>query len=242
MSQEGARENEEYTWINLSAREALSYKTKISTRDSRDKPEDSLKHTKGISDCLTGEMQCSFPLQTPFTAHRMLLTFRVEKEHCMQMWWKVANKLVTRWKTRQCVRNVATSFRQEDAQESSRGMQQQNAGRVRDPREVRPSKSSQPRSVRAFQQLRLVTLFPASREITQRRAASRNGWFGIAAESDPVSPLRASTAQRTPFLFWRHMQQRCPSAETHGTDAVHTWHAAPCFDRNRQPQTGSMQS
>lgn len=42
----GSRENEEYTWINLSAREALSYKTKISTKDSRDKPEDSLKHTK----------------------------------------------------------------------------------------------------------------------------------------------------------------------------------------------------
>lgn len=44
--QKGSRENEEYTWINLSAREALSYKTKISTKDSRDKPEDSLKHTK----------------------------------------------------------------------------------------------------------------------------------------------------------------------------------------------------
>lgn len=66
-SNKGSRENKEYTWINLSAREALSYKTKISTKDSRDKPEDSLKHTKRISDCLTEEMQCSFPPETYYS-------------------------------------------------------------------------------------------------------------------------------------------------------------------------------
>lgn len=94
ISKKRSRENEEYTWINLSAREALSYKTKISTKDSRDKPEDSLKHTKRISDCFTEEMQCSFPLQKCSTAYRLLLTFRVEKEHCMQTWVK---KLQISW-------------------------------------------------------------------------------------------------------------------------------------------------
>lgn len=35
-----------YTWINLSAKEALSYKTQTSTRDRRQNPEGSLKHNK----------------------------------------------------------------------------------------------------------------------------------------------------------------------------------------------------
>lgn len=111
ISNKGSRENEEYTWINLSAREALSYKTKISTKDSRDKPEDSLKRTKRIFDCLTEDMQCSFPLQKYFISYKMWLTFRVEKEHCVQMWKKWQ---ISWWQGEKqgSAEKVTTSFRQ----------------------------------------------------------------------------------------------------------------------------------
>lgn len=83
ISNKDQEKNEEYTWINLSAKEALSYKTEISTRDSRERqPRGQFKAHYRIIDCFREVMQCSFPLQKYlFTDYREIFTFRGQKRN-----------------------------------------------------------------------------------------------------------------------------------------------------------------